>query len=202
METLDAIRSRRSVHQFEERKIDNEKIGVLLEAIRWAPSAGNRQPWEVIVVDDRKKIEALGDIALEQQWLKKAPLVLVMCVNQKIAEGWFGVRGKNMYALQSTAAAVQNAMLAATDAGLATCWVDVYDEQKASEALRCPEHIMPIIALAVGYPERSAEPPLRHEITNFSWYNQHGKNLEFEWKGVSEHVKKFKEKLIKSLERY
>lgn len=202
METLETIRTRRSVHTFEERKVENEKIGILLEAIRWAPSAGNRQPWEVIVVDDRKKIEAIADIALEQHWLKKAPLVLVVCINQKIAAGSFGVRGKNMYALQSTAAAVQNAMLAATDIGLGTCWVDVYDEQKASEILGCPEHIMPIIALAVGYPSKTPETPLRHEITSFSFYNEHGKQLEFEWKGLAEYVGKFKERLLKSLEKY
>jgi nitroreductase len=202
MDTLEAIRSRRSVHDFEDKKVENEKIGVLIESVRWAPSAGNKQPWEIIVLDDKKKISALSEIALEQNWIKKAPLFVVICINQRMAEGSFGVRGKNMYALQSTAAAVQNMMLAATDIGLATCWVDVYDEEKTAELLGCPEHVVPIVAVAVGYAERTPEPPLRHEIPNFAWYNTHGQNLQFEWKGIQEHLKGFRERLIKSLEKY
>ncbi|QQG40256.1 MAG: nitroreductase family protein [Candidatus Aenigmatarchaeota archaeon] len=202
MDVLDAIQKRRSVTEFQEKKVEMEKVGVLLEAIRWAPSAGNRQPWEVVVIDDRKTIEDLADIAHNQHWLKKAPLVMVVCINHKLAEGTFGVRGKNLYAIQATATAAENAMLTATELGLGTCWIDVYDEEKASRLLACPKHTVPVIALAVGYPLAVPKPPPRYEIASFSYYNGHGKLLEFEWKGIAEHLKEFKERLLKSLEKY
>ena len=121
MELMDAIRKRRSVHDFTDKRPEDAKIGAMLEACAWAPSAGNRQPWDVIVVDGAETIGQLAKVAVANEWLARAPMVMVVCVNQKLAEGAFGTRGKNLYAMQSTAAAVQNMMLAATDGEPATC---------------------------------------------------------------------------------
>lgn len=201
MDILEAIYDRRSVHVFEDEDVDDEDIGMLLEAVRWAPSARNRQPWEVIVVDDREKIEELAEIALEQEWMEDVPLLFVICTNRKVVEASFGERGE-LYAIQSTAAAAQNAALAALELDLATCWADVYDEELAEDVLECPDHVVPRIALAVGHPAEDPEPPEREDITDFSHYNVFGEVFRFKWEGASEHARKFKKRLIESLEKY
>ena len=200
MELFEAIKERRSIRNYEDKKVGSEIIGMLLEACRWSPSAGNRQPWEVIVVDDPETIEKLARASLDQTWMTTAPLVLAMCINLNIAKGNYGERSE-MYALETMGMAIQNVMLTAHSLGLGTCCVSAFEENEVMDILNCMKIIRPVALITVGYPTEEPPAPERDEITRFSFYNSYGKNYEPVWPGIENIKKKIKNRLIKTLEK-
>jgi len=197
MELFDTIIGRRSIRNFWDKKVEDKKIGMILEACRWSPSAGNRQPWEVIVVDDYEIISKLADAAFDQDWIKTAPIVLAVCINKEIAESGFGDRGE-FYALETIGASIQNMMLAAYSLGLGSCCVSAFDDDEIKEILNCPKIIKPAALIPIGYPKEDPEMPERDEINQFSYTNQYGKKLcGSEWKGLKRYSRDLKRKLSK-----
>jgi len=156
LDVLKAIRNRRSIRAFTDETVTEEEVEKLIEAARWAPSAGNLQPWEFIIVRDPKIKQGLSKAAFNQEFVNEASVVIVVCANPMRSAQRYGSRGINLYCLQDTAAATQNILLAAYAMGLATCWVGAFDEQKAKEALGVPEGVRPIAIVPVGH---SAEQP-------------------------------------------
>lgn len=206
MELFEAIVKRRSIRKFENEEVADEEIGKLLTACKWAPSAGNRQPWKIVVVKDKEKINELSKAALGQKWITHAPVVLVVLTDKERSEATYGERGKELYALQSTATAVQNILLRARDIGLGSCWVGAFDEDNVRDIVDCQkEDIRPVAILPVGHPKEEPEPPSRKEITSFTFLNEYGGKEEGEWQGLDEYAEKAKKKakkLLKSLRRY
>lgn len=204
MEVMEAIKSRRSVRKYQDKKVEDDKIGLLLEACKWTPSANNKQPWDVIVVDDRQKIGKLSEFCLNQLWIKGAPLAFVICVNKTSTGSSLGERGQTVMSLQATAAAAQNIMLEAQSIGLGTCWVDPENDKEIQKLLECPSHIYPSVILTIGYPDpyELAKTPLRHEINRFSYYNKFGNMKKEIWPGLREKAKTATKGLIESLKKF
>lgn len=201
MDLLEAIKNRRSIRKFEDKDVEREKIGILLNACKWSPSAGNRQPWEVIVVRNEGKKEELADAALNQKWITRAPVILVMCINKSLAKATYGQRGVELYGIQSTAAAVQNILLTAHSLGLGGCWVGAFDEEDVSFALECPEKIRPVAIIPIGHPKEKSSPTSRHEISDFVHVDKYGKKSKKEWKGIKTYLENMKGKLKKFKEK-
>jgi nitroreductase len=200
MNVRDAIRGRRSIRRFQDKPVPRELIGEMLDACKWAPSSGNKQPWEVIVVEDEEKKEELVEAAMGQKFVGWAPVVLVVCRNTKLSEH-YGERGRDLYSIQDTAIAAQNMMLRAHSLGLGTCWVGAFDEERVSDAVNLPEDVIPVSVMPVGWPDESPRPPLRHEITDFSYLNEYGRPMEEKWKndwrGLEKECKEKKRKMKK-----
>ena len=157
MDVLEAIKRRRSIRAFKEQPISDEEISKLVDAARWAPSAGNIQPWEFVIVRDQKIKHGLATAALDQTFIEEAPVVIVICANQMLSARGYGSRGVNLYCLQDTAAATQNLLLAAYALGLATCWVGAFEEEEARRILNIPRGVRPVAIIPVGH---AAEKPL------------------------------------------
>ena len=159
MDVFEAIKGRRSVRAFKRRGISAEIVEKLVEAALWAPSAGNIQPWEFVIVRKPKIKKRLAEAAFGQAFIEEAPVVIVVCANETRSLQGYGVRGKKLYCLQDTAAAIQNLHLAAYSLGLGTCWIGAFREDAAKEILSTPEGIRPVAIIPVGYPDEA--PPLR-----------------------------------------
>ncbi len=154
MELEEAIRRRRSVRSYQDKPVEDEKIEKILEAAHWAPSAGNLQSVEYIVVKDRETKERLSHASYGQAQPSDAPVNIVVCCNfSKIAH--YGGRGKDLYSLQESGACIQNLMLTAHSLGLGTCWVGAFSEEKAREVLGVPENVRPVGIITLGYPNES-----------------------------------------------
>jgi nitroreductase len=171
MNVLDAVKGRRSIRDFHDRPIAHEAIDDLIEALRWAPSAGNLQSRKFYLVfneDQRKRLAAAAgnkDIAARlkkavKTALTSAPLVVVACLDRGIHTR-YGERGEHLYAIQDVAASLMNMMLVAHDHGLGTVWIGSFDEQEVAEFLGLPEHLRPVALVPVGYPARVPSPPPR-----------------------------------------
>ena len=135
MEFGDVIAKRRSVRHFNTKlTVSDEDITALLQAAVSAPSAGNIQPWRFVVLRSPEARERLA-AAMRQPWATAASVIIVVCVDPRPCAARYGDRGQALYAIQDTAAAAENILLAAVDRGLASCWVGAFDEDAVREAV-------------------------------------------------------------------
>jgi nitroreductase len=165
MEVFEAILKRRSIRDFEKKEIPKEKIEKLKEALIWAPSAGNLQARKFYFVFNEETKKKLAKAALNQNFIAKAPLVIVGCCDlEKIS--WYGERGKNLYTICDVSVAIENLILTATSEGLGTCWVGAFDEKEVSEILNLPKNERPIVIVPVGFPKEIPSLPEREPKEN------------------------------------
>ncbi len=160
MECIEAIRGRRSIRKFKDSAIKEEIIEELLEAAQMAPSAGNLQARDFIVISNKITKQKLAQAALDQSFIEQAPVVIVVVANIDRSSRVYKSRGE-LYAIQDATAAVMNLLLAAHSEGLATCWVGAFNEYSVSEILGIPLRTTPIAIIPVGYPDEKPKSPLR-----------------------------------------
>jgi len=170
MDVVEAIKGRRSIRAFKSKKVSKETVEKIIDAARWAPSAGNIQPWEFIIVRKPEIKKALAEAALNQAFIEEASVVIVVCANESRCFQGYGIRGKTLYCLQDTAAAIQNILLTAYSFGLGTCWIGAFNEEEAREALKIPIGIRPIAIIPVGYPVEKPQPRSRRSMSQMVHY--------------------------------
>lgn len=164
-DVLSAIKERHSIRRFKPDPVPEDILNTLLEAACAAPSAGNVQPWLFYRVHRAEIKEALAQAALGQKFVAQAPVVIVVCADLNRAGSAYGERGRTLYCLQDTAAAITNLMLAATSFGLGTCWVGAFDEGAVGRVLQLPPHIRPVAIIPLGYPAHSPSPTSRRSLS-------------------------------------
>ena len=170
MELQEAIKGRRSIRNFKKQNIPEETITQLVEAASYAPSAGNIQPWQFIIIRKPAIKKKLAESALNQAHVEQAPVVIVVCADEKRSSMGYGTRGKTLYCLQDTAAATQNILLTAHSLGLGTCWTGAFNEDEAREAVNAPEGVRPVAIISVGIPNGNPKQRSRRllsQITHF-----------------------------------
>lgn len=170
MDVLEAVKGRRSIRAFKSQDVPAEIVEKLVEAARWAPSAGNIQPWEFIIVRKPKIKRRLVEVALDQVFIEEAPVVIVVCANEVRSSQGYGVRGETLYCIQDTAAAIQNIHLTAHSLGLGTCWVGAFREEEAREILKIPHGIRPVAIIPIGYPAEAPTARTRKSISQIVHY--------------------------------
>ena len=151
MDVLEAIKGRRSIRKFTAQPVSRALLEELADAARWAPSAGNIQPWRFVVVTAADVRRALAAAAYGQEFVAQAPAVVTVVAAPPPGDH-YGPRGPELYCLQDTAAATQNLLLAAYARGLGTCWVGAFDEGAVARVLALPPGERPVALVPVGYP--------------------------------------------------
>jgi len=206
MDVFECIVTRRSVRSYEKKDVPNELIGQMLEAAVRAPSAGNVQPWEFIVVKDIEIKKQLALAALRQSHVEEAPVVIVVCADPEKAER-YGERGKSLYYIQDTAAAIENMLLTAHSLGLGTCWVGAFEEDEIRKILNIPQKLKPVALITVGFPIEYEKPTKTSRIPfeNITSIDKYGKtspwihDYGYDWKYKLEPLEKHIEKIKKRL---
>lgn len=157
---LTVIKERRSIRNFQKKDIPEEIVNKLIDAIIWAPSAGNLQSRKFYFVRDEKIKRDIALAALNQNFIAEAPLVVVGCTDSKIYNR-YGDRGVNLYSIQDVACSIMNMMLTAWESGLGTVWVGAFRESSVFEILEMPKNLRPVAIVPVGYPSKIPPAPLR-----------------------------------------
>jgi len=160
MEFLEAIRERRSIRNFQKKDIPKEIVGKLIDALIWAPSAGNLQARKFFFVEDVKLKKDIAAAALNQDFITEAPLVIVGCTDSRISSR-YGERGVYLYSIQDVAASIMGMMLVAHENGLGTVWVGAFREEEVFDLLNLPQNLRPVSIVPVGYPAKIPSPPPR-----------------------------------------
>jgi len=164
MDFFDVVRSRRSVRTFQDREIEPQKLLRILECVNAAPSAGNLQGYQIVVIKDRKKREALAKASLDQKQLIEAPIVIAFVQDRNRSCRRYGTRGERLYSFQDATIACAYAQLAATALGLATCWIGAFEDDAVARILGSREGLVPLALLPVGYAAESPAPPPRRAL--------------------------------------
>ncbi len=173
MEIFEAIIGRRSIRAFKSDNVPEEAISRVLDAARWAPSAGNCQSWDFIVVNDPKVKRYLCSATFEQSFIEEAPIVVVVCANKIRSTKIYGVRGRDFYCLLDGAAAVQNMLLAVHALGLGACWVGAFDDKMVVKVLNLPFGVRPVAVVPLGYPSEAPNPPPRMQLDDLVHLNRY-----------------------------
>ncbi|MFX1484041.1 MAG: nitroreductase family protein, partial [Promethearchaeota archaeon] len=120
---LNQINSGRSIRRFKSEPIDEEDFLDIVKTGFRAPSAGNRQPWRVVIVKDQKTKNQLSDAAGGQTFIARSPVLFVVCAVPEESAERYGERGSSLYVLQDTAALTLNILQAAQLLGYGACWI-------------------------------------------------------------------------------
>jgi nitroreductase len=158
------LTKRRSIRRYKDKPVPRESIVKMLEAARIAPSAGHRQPWHFIVVQDRETLSAL---AAKQAWAAEAPAMIVGLADSEASPMW---------CQNDLAIAFEHVVLAAANMGLGTCWMGLMRrDAEVRELLGVPDKMKIIAQTPVGYPIETLGPKERKPLDEIvSWERYYG----------------------------
>jgi nitroreductase len=174
MEYFEAVKARHSVRAFQKKPVEEEKILRVIEAINLAPSAGDLQAYEVIVVKDPMLKEKLARAAFGQSFVSEAPVCFVFVTYPERSSRKYGRRGSEIYCIQDASIATTYAMLAATALGLSSTWVGAFDEEAAARAVGATRGKRPVAMLPVGYAAESPESTPRRPFSDIVFLDTSG----------------------------
>jgi nitroreductase len=160
MDILKAVRERRSIRDFQKKKIPDELLDKLMEALIWAPSAGNLQARKFYFVKNNRMKKMIAAAALNQNFIAEAPLVIVGCTDSRISSK-YGERGVYLYSIHDVAASIMCMMLVAHEHGLGSVWVGAFSEEGVVKVLDLPKYLRPVAIVPVGHPSKIPSPPTR-----------------------------------------
>lgn len=171
---IDFCQHRRSTRSFSSKHLDQEVIADIIIAASFAPSIGDLQPWEFVVVRDQEKISELSSLCPANEWVSQAPVVLAVIANTARVETYHGSEAV-LFARDSCCAAIQNALLAAHQKGVGACWVSQFDSEDMRSALSAPSDREVVAIVALGYEDDSTRS--KKDITplsDFVFFDSHG----------------------------
>lgn len=160
MELLEAIYTRRSIRQYQDRPVSDEAVRTILGAAMMAPSAGNVQPWQFIVVTDPALMNQVKDVHPYVGMAAGAPLGILVCGDLSL-EKYPG------FWVQDCAAAMQNMLLAVHDQGLGAVWTGIHPVDDRVERFRSifdlPEQVVPLGFAVIGWPVKPGRRKERYQ---------------------------------------
>jgi len=171
MNILEVIKNRRSIRKFKKQPIADDVMDDIITAAGYAPSAGNAQDYEFLIIDDRKIMEEITMIhphALALETADKAVVVLGNLDKEQFKGFW----------IQDCSAAAQNLLLAAYSFGIGSVWCGIYPNEEREEAfgkLLClPPNVVPFALIPLGYPDEKPEkkPRLYNDMVSYNAYGQ------------------------------
>lgn len=155
---IENIMTRTSVRSYSDRPIAKETVDTLLRAAMAAPTAGNKQPWRIVVVNKRATLDSIAADFQYMTMAKEAALAVIMCGDTTAT---FPGAGKEFW-VQDVSAASENLLLAAHSMGLGAVWCGIYPQTERvsqfSKLLELPSNIIPMSCICVGYPKGQTTP--------------------------------------------
>ena len=160
MDFLELVKSRYSCHSYQPQSIEQEKLEYVMECVRMAPSACNKQPWRFRVVSTEEGLKGLFG-CYNREWFRSAPVCVVASVLHD--EEWVRGDGKHHGDID-VAIAVEHLCLAAAEQGLGTCWVCNFDVERCKRVLSLADNEEPTVLIPIGYPADKPKEKQRKDI--------------------------------------
>jgi nitroreductase len=167
MEFSKLIAARYSVRAYRPEPVEEQKLQAVLEAARLAPTAANRQPFQLIVMHTAGRAEEIGKI-YPRPWFVQAPLVIGVCA--LASQAWVRESDRFNARLIDAAIVADHLILAAANLGLGTCWIAAFNVEAARSVLQLPPEVEPVIFTPLGYPANEPGPKTRkplHELVRY-----------------------------------
>jgi len=168
---LEAIKKRKSVRRYLDKKIPEDILKEIMEAARLAPSASNRQPWKLVVVQDKKLRQQLMQASRNQSFVGEASVVIAGCA---INVNHIMPNGIHSYPVD-LAILLDHISLQAAELGLGTCWIGAFNQEKVKEILHITDDVTVVCLMTLGYPAgdgfKSSRKPL-DEIVCYNYFRE------------------------------
>jgi nitroreductase len=162
LEFKEVLEKRRSIRKYKDIPVPREKILEILEAARIAPSAGHRQPWHFIVVENKDIIEKLA----KQEWAASAPVMIVGLADQAASPGW---------CINDLGVAFEHIVLAATNLGLGTCWMGQSNrEELVKSLLDIPDNFKVVALTTIGVSDETPAAKDRKSLDSIVSWEKYG----------------------------
>ena len=168
LDTITAVKTRRSVRRYKADAIPREDLLTILEAGRQAPSAGNRQPWHFVVVADEDLKVKVAETCNSQRWMAEAALIIAGISLPQASAKWHMV---------DVAIAMENMILAATSLGYGTCWIGAFREGRVKELLHTPPEMKVVALTPLGVPATIPVARRRKDREEIFSLNRYGQAL-------------------------
>jgi nitroreductase len=169
MNTLECIRTRRSIRKYQNKQISNDQIRILLEAGMYAPTARNLRGWHFAVITKPQLLKELSEVHPHGKMLAEAAAAILVC-------GDLTIEPDESYNAINCSAATQNILLATHELGLGAVWLGVYPRKERmigiARTLSLKENLLPMALISIGYPDETKETPARFEEEKVSYFNQ------------------------------
>jgi nitroreductase len=152
LDFIEVINNRRSIRKYQDKDIEKEKLQRILEAARLAPSAMNRQPYQLLIIENKEILSKINS-ACNQEW--KAPIMIAMVCFPN--EAWVRDDGEEFWKVDA-AIAMNQLFLAAFAEGLGTCWIAAFKENEVKEILGIATDSRVLFLSPLGYPAEDKGP--------------------------------------------
>ncbi len=174
------IEMRRSIRKYTDKPVEDEKLNVVLESGRLAPSGNNTQPWRYIVVRSEKMRQNVMEASHNQKWMLTAP-VFIVCVADircRIKEGIDVYLDDNSpedevkRIIRDTSISVGYMLLQANNLGLGACWVAEFTQEEIRPVLNIPSDKYVVGVITIGYPDETPKPRPRKKLEDIVYYER------------------------------
>lgn len=168
MEFMDVVKKRISIRKFKDTPVEKEKIDTLIDLMRIAPSASNRQEWKFVAVSDPEQLAKMRVACESRGPAMTAPVIFCICATEYKENNDSGYNRGTIDASIATT----YLHLATYDMGLGSCWVGSFDPDMATEIIGCPEGTRVVTVVPVGYPDEDPAPRSRKSFEEVAVYDK------------------------------
>ncbi len=174
MNAIETLLSHRSIRKYKNKPIEKETLDTILKAACNGSTMGNMQLFSIIVTQDKQKMEEMAPLHFHQPIATNAPLLLTFCADFHRFYRYCESRGVDTdaysnlqsyhWAVTDAIIAAQNACIAAESLGLGLCWLGTitFNTPQFIDAMKLPQHVIPLACIAMGYPDE--EVPLTDKL--------------------------------------
>jgi nitroreductase len=177
MDFDEVVKSRKMIREYDSdrQQIPDRIVTNVIKNAHRAPSAGHTQVQEFIIVKDDSTKKKLRKAAVNQEYVEKAPLLIVVCSNTSRSVGRYGSRGREFYSIIDGAFASMLILLSAVNEGIGACFVGAFEDTKVSQILELPKDVKPIGIICLGYPAEKPEKLERIDVKALVHYEKYGR---------------------------
>ncbi|NCB41244.1 MAG: nitroreductase [Clostridia bacterium] len=179
MDVKQAIEQRRSVRKYKDIPVEEDKLKILLEAARLAPTGSNTQSGRFIVTQSKEMREKIAEVSHRQKWMTQAPLFIscIADIRVRIPDGALYIDELSpefavKQCIRDVSIQADHIVLQAEELGLSTCWIGWYDQTEIREALNLPSDKYVVCILVVGYANEKPAPRVRNSIEEIVRYEK------------------------------
>ncbi len=170
MDFMTLAQARYSVRAYKSTPVEDDKLNQVLEAARLAPTAANKQAFQIIVIHTAGREEELRGI-YPKPWFTQGPLIIGIVALPK--ESWYRKKYDNInYCYVDCAIAMDHLILAACELGLGTCWIADFNPETARQILGLPDDVEPVAVTPLGYPAGEPTSKRRKDLSDLVRYER------------------------------